>query len=139
MTDAVLTVDQMRAAEQASMDSGTSEWELMQRAGNAVAEFLHANWPEGRIQVLCGPGGNGGDGFVAASQLAKLWRDVDVFCQHLIQHGKADTWGTSMCTKRMCVYTHISCALGGCEYIHIYYGTGRTVNIYTYIMCTNRM
>ena len=52
----------------------------MTRAGTAVAEFLHARWPEGKVQVLCGPGGNGGDGFVAAARLAKLWRRVDVFC-----------------------------------------------------------
>ena len=76
----ILTPQEMRDAEQALFSGGLDSFELMQRAGNAVAEFLHANWPEGRIQVLCGPGGNGGDGFVAASQLAKLWRDVDVFC-----------------------------------------------------------
>ena len=76
----ILTPDEMRAAEQALFAAGTDSFELMQRAGNAVAEFVHAQWPEGKIQVLCGPGGNGGDGFVAAAQLAKLWREVEVFC-----------------------------------------------------------
>merc|ERR1712137_136716 len=66
--------------EEKLFSTGVDSFELMQRAGNAVAEFVHANWPEGRIQVLCGPGGNGGDGVIAAAALAKLWRDVDVFC-----------------------------------------------------------
>ena len=76
----ILTPQEMRAAEEALFSKGTDSFELMQRAGNAVAEFVHAKWPEGRIQVLCGPGGNGGDGFIAAARLAKLWRKVDVFC-----------------------------------------------------------
>ena len=70
----------MRAAEQALFDAGLDSFVLMQRAGEAVAEFVHAHWPDGTIQVLCGPGGNGGDGFVAAAKLAKLWRKVEVFC-----------------------------------------------------------
>ena len=37
MTDAILTVEQMRAAEQAAMAAGTDGWELMQRAGRGAA------------------------------------------------------------------------------------------------------
>jgi hydroxyethylthiazole kinase-like uncharacterized protein yjeF len=70
----------MTAAEQAVFDAGTDSFDIMTRAGIAAAEFLHARWPEGTIQVLCGPGGNGGDGFIAAARLAKLWRTVEVFC-----------------------------------------------------------
>ena len=76
----IITPEEMTAAEQAVFAAGTDSFEVMTRAGTAVAEFLHARWPEGRVQVLCGPGGNGGDGFVAAARLAKLWRKVDVFC-----------------------------------------------------------
>eukprot|EP01013_Petalomonas_cantuscygni_P025768 TRINITY_DN4785_c0_g1_i1.p1 TRINITY_DN4785_c0_g1~~TRINITY_DN4785_c0_g1_i1.p1 ORF type:complete len:481 (+),score=74.73 TRINITY_DN4785_c0_g1_i1:617-2059(+) len=76
----ILTPQQMRAAEEDLFSKGTDSFDLMQRAGNAVAEFVHAKWPEGRIQVLCGRGGNGGDGFIAAAKLAKLWREVEVFC-----------------------------------------------------------
>jgi len=82
----ILTPQEMRAAEDQLFSGGVDSFDLMKRAGNAVAEFVHANWPEGRIQVLCGPGGNGGDGFIAAAALAKLWRDVDVFC--LVPVGK---------------------------------------------------
>ena len=75
----VLTPEEMKAAEQAVFDSGVDSFEVMRRAGLAVAEFLHANFPQGRIQVLCGPGGNGGDGFIAAAHLQRQWRDVEVF------------------------------------------------------------
>ncbi len=40
---------------------------LMGNAGRAVADFLEARYPEGRILFVCGPGNNGGDGFAAAS------------------------------------------------------------------------
>ncbi|MDH3407651.1 MAG: bifunctional ADP-dependent NAD(P)H-hydrate dehydratase/NAD(P)H-hydrate epimerase, partial [Gammaproteobacteria bacterium] len=40
---------------------------LMQRAGEAAFDLLRARWPRARkIVVLCGPGNNGGDGFVIA-------------------------------------------------------------------------
>ncbi|MDP1554102.1 MAG: NAD(P)H-hydrate dehydratase [Hyphomonas sp.] len=76
----ILTPQEMRLAEQAIFAAGTDSFTVMQRAGEAVAEFVHAHWPDGQIQVLCGPGGNGGDGFIAAAALAKLWRKVEVFC-----------------------------------------------------------
>jgi len=86
----ILTPQEMRLAEQAVISTGTDSFELMQRAGRAVAEFVHAHWPDGHIQVLCGPGGNGGDGFVAAAALAKLWRKVDVFCAAPVSELKGD-------------------------------------------------
>lgn len=86
----ILTPQEMRLAEQAVIGAGTDSFELMQRAGQAVAEFVHAHWPDGHIQVLCGPGGNGGDGFVAAAALAKLWRKVDVFCAVPVGELKGD-------------------------------------------------
>ncbi len=86
----ILTPKEMIAAEQAVIDAGTSGFALMQRAGEAAAEFVHAHWPAGRIQVLCGPGGNGGDGFVAAVRLAKFWRQVEVFCTHPVAELQGD-------------------------------------------------
>ncbi len=80
MGQPILTPLEMRDAESQLFASGTDSFAVMSRAGQAVAEFVHANWPDGVIQILCGPGGNGGDGFIAASRLAKLWRKVEVFC-----------------------------------------------------------
>lgn len=86
----ILTPQEMRLAEQAIFAAGVDSFTVMQRAGEAVAEFVHAHWPEGQIQVLCGPGGNGGDGFVAAAALAKLWRKVEVFCAVPVAELKGD-------------------------------------------------
>lgn len=79
MSGAVLTVEQMRAAEQAAMDAGTSEWELMQRAGEGAARWVARMAAGGPVCVLCGPGNNGGDGYVIAEYLRRLGNAVEVF------------------------------------------------------------
>ena len=65
----ILTVAQSRAADAAAEASGTPLAELMERAGAAVAEAVAARWTPRAVMVLCGPGDNGGDGFVAARRL----------------------------------------------------------------------
>ena len=81
----VLTAAQMRAIEQAAIDSGeVTGLELMERAGRGVVEAVFEEWPElaegaHRAVVLCGPGNNGGDGFVVARLLAARGWDVAVF------------------------------------------------------------
>ena len=45
---------------------------MMENAGNAVARQIERRWSARPITVLCGPGNNGGDGFVAAHSLLKL-------------------------------------------------------------------
>ena len=67
----ILTAEAMRAAEDAAIQAGTPVETLMERAGQALAEgvFLYAgNRP---VLLLCGPGNNGGDGYVAARHLEK--------------------------------------------------------------------
>lgn len=66
---AVLTTGQMYAADKAAGDHGISGLALMEAAGKAVALEARRRLPRGRIAVLCGPGNNGGDGFVAARLL----------------------------------------------------------------------
>ena len=103
----LLTAAQMRAIEQAAIDSGAvTGLELMERAGSAVVEAICAEWPDldtpahlhgtslrarwaryrarrsgrgPRVGVLCGPGNNGGDGFVIARLLADRGWTVEVF------------------------------------------------------------
>lgn len=74
----VLTVAELTAADRASAEAGVSVRVLMERAGTAVAEALQRRWPAGEVVVLCGPGNNGGDGFVAARKLAEAGRSVRV-------------------------------------------------------------
>ena len=67
----ILTVEEMARADQATIAAGTPGIVLMERAGRAVADCaLEMVRPGASIIVLCGPGNNGGDGFVAARCLA---------------------------------------------------------------------
>lgn len=75
----IVTQKEMYRAEQAVIRSGTPGFELMRRAGRGVADAISARYPTGRINVLCGSGGNGGDGFVAATLLAERGWTVRVF------------------------------------------------------------
>jgi hydroxyethylthiazole kinase-like uncharacterized protein yjeF len=67
----ILTAEAMRAAEQAAIGAGTSVEQLMERAGEALAEAAYRFAGPIPTLVLCGPGNNGGDGYVAARHLAR--------------------------------------------------------------------
>jgi len=81
----LLTATQMRALEGAAIAAGTrSGLELMERAGRGVVDAIFDEWPDlaqtsHRAVVLCGPGNNGGDGFVVARLLKDWGWTVDVF------------------------------------------------------------
>ncbi len=75
---ALLTVAQMARADQLAVEHGASVDDLMEAAGHAVATVVAARFPRGTILILCGPGNNGGDGFVAARVLAARGRRVRV-------------------------------------------------------------
>ena len=65
----VLDVAAMRAAETALIEAGTSVEALMELAGRAVGEWARRLAAARPVTVLCGPGNNGGDGYVAARHL----------------------------------------------------------------------
>jgi hydroxyethylthiazole kinase-like uncharacterized protein yjeF len=69
MTRFILTAEEMRAAEQQAIDSGTSVEMLMERAGAAAAEAIWRYAGPLPALILCGPGNNGGDGYVIARHL----------------------------------------------------------------------
>lgn len=75
---AVLSVAQSGEADRLAAACGVPTIELMERAGAAVAEAVLARWGVCRVGVLCGPGNNGGDGFVAARHLAQGGADVSL-------------------------------------------------------------
>ena len=67
---ALLRVAQMEEADRLTVQAGTPGIELMQNAGSAVAREIARRWSPRPTVVLCGPGNNGGDGFVVARVLA---------------------------------------------------------------------
>jgi NAD(P)H-hydrate epimerase len=71
MTGELLTVHEMYRADRLAMAAGVSGERLMEAAGWAVAREAERRLPRCRLVILCGPGNNGGDGFVAARLLAR--------------------------------------------------------------------
>lgn len=165
----LLTAAQMRAIEQAAIDSGqVTGLELMERAGRGVVEAIFEEWPElrgrpedrgaspsssppylekdegvRRAVVLCGPGNNGGDGFVVARLLRTRGWDVEVFLygdpkklppdarvnyercidQHLVTTLSETNWNA------------LSRAWNGCDvFIEAAFGTGLTRGLTTGIV-----
>lgn len=74
----VLTTLEMERADRLTIAAGTPGFALMMSAGQAVAEAAMELVEEGPIVVVAGRGNNGGDGFVAAAELAARGREVSV-------------------------------------------------------------
>ena len=79
----IVTAERMRQIERTAFETGrVTGLELMERAGAAAVEAALDEWPElrtpGRAVVLCGPGNNGGDGYVVARLLAERGWSVTV-------------------------------------------------------------
>ncbi len=69
---AILAAAEMRAAEDAVIAGGVSVETLMERAGTAIAAAVRRLAGTNEVLILCGPGNNGGDGYVAARALAEM-------------------------------------------------------------------
>ncbi len=103
MVQYLLSVNQMRAAEQYMSGQGTESYALMRRAGAAVAECIDQRYPRRPVLVLAGPGNNGGDGFIAAQALAARGRAVVVAFAGDIQELRGDAAAAAAQFKGMVV------------------------------------
>src|SRR3546814_2989726 len=97
-TDApILTSNAMRAAEAACATGGTPLADLMERAGAAVADLAWRMAAGAPVLILCGPGNNGGDGYVAARIAsgigrAHVWNPVtnaNLVCRLVLEKKKS--------------------------------------------------
>ncbi|TAL35362.1 MAG: NAD(P)H-hydrate dehydratase [Alphaproteobacteria bacterium] len=76
----VLTAEEMKQADAAAIAGGVPGIRLMEQAGTAVARQIQDRFQPVPALVLCGPGNNGGDGFIAAAQLKKAGWQVRLAC-----------------------------------------------------------
>lgn len=85
------TVAQVRALERDAIAAlGGASFELMQRAGAAALASLRRRWPQARrLTIFCGPGNNGGDGFMLAALAGKDGLQVRVVALDTHAHGDA--------------------------------------------------
>ena len=74
--NALLSVEEMAAADNAAIKSGILGETLMESAGAAITDAIIDRWEPLPTVVLCGPGNNGGDGFVVARLLKQAGWDV---------------------------------------------------------------
>lgn len=89
----MLTPSEMAMADALAVESGISVQTLMEAAGEAVAADIVANFAHGAVLVLCGPGNNGGDGYVIARRLQALeWPVI------LVQAGDVAALGAAAAT-----------------------------------------
>lgn len=115
LLDDYLTADEIRAAEANANYLDISNLLLMESAGKAVADAVSSRFKPGKsVLVICGLGGNGGDGLVAARHLVAREYEVEVILvgsPSLIRSEEAlHNWGV---VKRMeraspsrCLETH---------------------------------
>jgi len=93
--------------ENATRALGGDAYTLMQRAGQVAWQHVLMHWPEAqRIVVVCGPGSNGGDGYVLARHAHRAGRAVEVV--HVPEHVPANPVAQRACTDYVAAGGHVT-------------------------------
>lgn len=87
---ALLRVAQMEEADRLTVEAGIPGIVLMQNAGESVAREIQRRWSPRPTAVLCGPGNNGGDGFVVAAALAASGWPTRLALAGSVEHLRGD-------------------------------------------------
>lgn len=99
----ILTAQALRDAEARVIAAGTPSLDLMERAGLAAADAAWAFGLPHRVNILCGAGNNGGDGYVVARHLAARGHEVTVIAAGPPRSADARTMAARW-TGRVCAY-----------------------------------
>ena len=86
----LLSAEQMRASEAGAIAAGVSSASLMEAAGRACADIIIKAWSIRPVLILCGPGNNGGDGFVVARRLQEAGWPVTVAATSSVENLSED-------------------------------------------------
>lgn len=88
---------QIAALDAAAVEAGVSLQTLVYVAGTYAAQAIHERWPDRAIVVLCGPGNNGADGWIAAQHLRGLGHQVRVCIPSPVETANAQVqWAASL-------------------------------------------
>jgi NAD(P)H-hydrate epimerase len=90
MSYEILSNEQMANADRITIDSGVKGFDLMQNAGNKASNVILERYKACKVIILCGPGNNGGDGFIIAQRLLEKDFSVDVYSLIKIENYKGD-------------------------------------------------
>lgn len=122
----LFTPTAMAKVDAAAIKAGTAGSDLMERAGQAVARLVLSLKGRGLARIFCGPGNNGGDGWVAARHLRAAGWSVDVWSSvdPATLHGDA-AWAASCWKHGYRLMADLPEDLGHCDvFIDAVFGAG---------------
>ena len=96
--------DEVAVFDANSASLGVDEHELMNAAGEALASEVAKSAGEGGILFLCGPGNNGGDGFVAACSDSLAGNEISVLSSHESSKTEVSSRAREMASKELSIH-----------------------------------
>ena len=96
--------DEVAVFDANSASLGVDEHELMKAAGEALATEVAKSAGEGGILFLCGPGNNGGDGFVAACSDSLAGNEISVLSSHESSKTEVSSRAREMASKELAIH-----------------------------------